>query len=102
MSEFIKKNQLPRATKHDIDENLLEDIIDPIHKSRWDDFAVEQPDLAQEILRRSFFISTDPSLGSLAVRKIIIDTVTYTYAVLRSAARRDQTTDDGDGEDPQL
>ncbi len=99
MSEQGRFSSLPRVEQIDLNTILPDDIIDPQHTGRWLEFAEQNPELANEMLKRAFGLARTAQ-NSLEISKGVLDAITFAASALAEAFRR-TTNVDVDAADPQ-
>ncbi len=89
MASHNHEPMLPKVEESDLLGLVVEEVIDPKHVGWWKEFAGDNPLLAQQIIKRSFFDTQDlEGATSLEIQKIIIDSITFAMRALKAAALR--------------
>jgi len=99
MSEQGREPHLPRVEEVDINTALFEDITDANHIARWERVKTDQPDLANEILKRAWELSRQAK-SSHDICRGALDLGSFVIATLELAAERTANAD-VDAEDQQ-
>lgn len=87
MSEQGRESHLPRVEEVDINTVLFEDITDANHVVRWERVKTDQPDLANEILKRAWELSRQAK-SSHDICRGALDLGSFVIATLELAAER--------------
>ena len=87
MSEQGRESHLPRVEELDLNTVLFEDITDVSHVVRWERIKTDQPDLANEILKRAWDLSRTAK-SSHDICRGALDLGSFVIAVLELAAER--------------
>lgn len=98
MSELGRNPHLPRVEEVDLNTALFEDITDANHIARWERVKTEQPELANEILKRAWDLSRTAK-SSHDICRGALDLGSFVIAILEIAAGR--TTSVGVGAEDQ-
>ena len=101
MTDASSESSLPRVDNTDIASVLLDDILDPSHRGRYEHFANENPDLIREISRRAYIeayekIHQDNPLSLIDLQKMVIDSVTFALSALEIASIRHRDKEEQD------
>jgi hypothetical protein len=87
MSEQGRNPHLPRVEEIDLNTALFEDITDTNHIVRWERVKTEQPELANEILKRAWDLSRTAK-SSHDICRGALDLGSFVIAILEIAAER--------------
>jgi hypothetical protein len=89
MASHNHEPMLPKVEESDLLGLVVEEVIDPKHAGWWKELALDNPLLAQQIIKRAYFDTQDKEgTSSLELQKIIIDSVTFAIRALKAAAER--------------
>jgi hypothetical protein len=91
MPEVKLDSMLPHVTEDDLLSLVYEDVLDPYHLKRWKEFATDNPELAREVLKRSWIgarklAAQESDVAQL--QKYVIDLVTFSIHALKVASQR--------------
>ena len=87
MSELGRNSHLPHVEEVDLNTALFEDITDANHVARWERVKTEQPELANEILKRAWDLSRTAK-SSHDICRGALDLGSFVIAILEIAAER--------------
>lgn len=101
MSESTPEVPLPRVEQSDLHLVAIDDLFDPTHRIRWEQFAIDNPEFAREILLEANRLKeAGNSIEEAAINIATFALEAYKHALRRAAHLAHGVSDDGEGLQP--